>query len=193
MNFPASLSFSEKINWLARWSAILLGFSIPISVALDNLLLALILLLWLLSANFKEKISVIRANPVALLSLALFSLLVVGTLYGERNPGDGLNYLGKYIDLLFVPIFITLFQDAKTRRHALLGFALSIGLILLLSYAITLGLSVPDAHFLSSPANPVVFKLGITHGILVSFGAFMFATLALYEKAARKLVRVWEW
>src|SRR3989338_665996 len=101
-----SFSPAEKSILLARWSAILLGFSIPISVALDNLLLALILLLWLLSANFKEKFSVIRANPVALLSLAFFALLVVGTLYGERNPGDGLNYLSKYSDLLFVPIFI---------------------------------------------------------------------------------------
>ena len=177
---------TEKTVLLARWSAILLGGSIPVSVALDNLLLALILVLWFLSANFKEKFFVIRANPVALLSLALFALLVAGTLYGERNPGDDLNYLGKYIDLLFVPIFITLFQDAKTRRHALLGFTLSIGLILLLSYVIALGLPVPGAHFMGTPANPVVFKLHITHGILMSFGAFLFATFALHEKAARK-------
>ena len=177
-----------KATLLARWSATLLGFSIPISVALDNLLLALILLLWLLGANLKEKFSFIRANPVAVLSLALFALLVVGTLYGERNPGDGLSYLGKYIDLLFVPIFITLFQDASTRRHALLGFASSIGLILLLSYVIALGLpmTIPGVHLMSTSANPVVFKLHITHSILMSFGAFMFATLARYEKVARK-------
>lgn len=183
-----SFMVAEKATLLARWSAILLGFSIPISVALDNLLLALILLLWLLSANFKEKFSVIRANPAAILSLALFALLVVGTLYGERNPGDDLNYLSKYSDLLFVPIFITLFQDANTRRHALFGFASSISLILLLSYAIALGLpmTIPGTHVLSTPANPVVFKLHITHGILLSYGAFLFATFALYEKVARK-------
>lgn len=183
-----SFGFSEKSLLLARWSAILLGFSIPISVALDNLLLALILLLWLLSANFREKFSVIRANPAALLPPALFVLLVIGTLYGERNPGDSLNYLGKYSDLLFVPIFITLFQDANTRRHALFGFALSIGLILLLSHIIALGLpiTIPGVHAMSTSANPVVFKLYLTHSILMSFGAFMFATLALYEKTVRK-------
>lgn len=183
-----SFMVAEKATLLARWSAILLGFSIPISIALDNVLLALILFLWLLSANFKEKFSVIRVNPVAVLSLVFFALLAVGTLYGERNPGDSLGYLGKYSDLLFVPIFITLFQDAATRHRALFGFASGIGLTLLLSYIIALGLpiTIPGVHVMSTPANPVVFKLHITHGILLSFGAFMFATFALHEKVAYK-------
>src|SRR4051794_13225103 len=103
----------------ARGCAIGLGFSIPISVALDNILLGLILLAWLASAGYRDKWSAIKANPVALAALLLFGLLTLGLAYGIRNPGDGLRYWSKYIDLLFVPVFATVFRDESTRADAL--------------------------------------------------------------------------
>jgi hypothetical protein len=60
---------SRKADELAQWTAVLFGFSIPLSTALDGLLLALMVLLWLLGGNFRVKYTMIRRNPIALLRL----------------------------------------------------------------------------------------------------------------------------
>src|SRR3990172_63940 len=50
----------------ARACAIMLGFAIPVSVALDNLLLAVTLGLWLVAADYRAKLATIGSNRVAL-------------------------------------------------------------------------------------------------------------------------------
>ena len=65
---------------MARHAAAFLGFSIPISVALDNVLLALVAVLWLAGGDLKRKLAEIAVNPVALAALALFGMLAAGLL-----------------------------------------------------------------------------------------------------------------
>jgi O-antigen ligase len=177
----------------ARWAVIALGFSIPISVALDNTLLVLILAGWLAGGMYRHKLQIILNNPVALSALALFVLLLAGTLYGLREAGDAAHYLGKYNDLLFIPVFLFLFRDAATRRYALYAFAASLSIVLALSYLIKAGI-VPPSPFTIRDAEgnygPVVFKLHLTHNILMAFAAFLFAWLAI--TAVSSGVR-WSW
>ncbi len=51
---------------LARWSAIALGFSVITSTALSGVLMAVLLLAWLASGGWGEKLRRIRGNEVAL-------------------------------------------------------------------------------------------------------------------------------
>lgn len=167
----------------ARWAAVALGFSIPVSVALDNILLAVVAAGWAAGGMYREKLAVIRGNPVVLAAVGLFALLVIGTAYGDRNPGDTAIVLGKYVDLAFIPVFAFLLRDAATRRLALRAFATSLVVVLALSYLIKAGL-LPTGRLLhGDPANPVVIKLHITHNILMAYGAFLFAILAVYAAA----------
>jgi O-antigen ligase len=162
-----------------RWSAIALGFTIPISVALDSLLLAVVLAGYVLGGDYREKWRVIRENPIALAALALFAMLLVGVLYGERNSGDAALYLGKYLDLLWIPVLLHLFRDAGTRGHAVHALAASLALVLLWSFLVKLGI-VPKLPFtLGDSTYPVVFKHRLTHNLLMAFGAFLFVHLAL--------------
>jgi O-antigen ligase len=180
---------SSKADTLTKWVAIALGFSIPLSTALDSILLGLLLACWLISAGYHEKWRLIRGNPVVWLALALFALLIAGLLYGDRNPGDGLRYLGKYKELLLIALLIPCFQDERTRLRGLLAFALALVLTLLFSYVIDIGL-LPEYFFMSRlkpdtphPLNPVTFKLSITHNILMAIAAFMFAQMARHASA----------
>lgn len=161
----------------AQWAAIVLGFSVPISVALDNVLLAVIAVCWLAAGAWRETWRLARDNAVALAALALFALLVLGSIYGERGPGGAAAYLRKYLDLLFIPVFAFLFRDAVLRRRALHALAASLGLVLAISYLIAAGMPAAKP-LLGSPANPVAFKLYLTHGILMAYAAFLFAELA---------------
>ncbi len=175
---------------LARWSAVAIGFSIPISVALDNILLVLLLVGWFAGGAYAEKRNAVRANGVALTALALFAILAAGTLYGERYPGDALGYLGKYADLLAIPALVFVLRDARHREHALTAFAAGLALTLAISYLVKLGL-VPQVKPLASDLlYPLAFKLKLTHNILMAFAAFLYANLAARATTAS---RRWAW
>lgn len=187
------MSLTRYADHAARWSVIALGFSIPISVAFDNTLLVLILAGWLAGGMYRHKLLIILNNPVSLSALALFVLLLAGTLYGAREAGDAAHYLGKYTDLLFIPVFLFLFRDAATRRNALYALAASLALVLALSYLIKAGIVPTNPFAISGVDNnygPVVFKLHLTHNILMAFAAFLFTWLAL--TAASSGIK-WSW
>jgi O-antigen ligase len=161
---------------------IALGFSIPISVALDNVLLALIALAWLAAGELRAKLSIIRENPVALAALALFGLLILGLAYGSSDPGDGLHYLGKYVDLMFLPLFLFFLRDAKTRERALLAFCLAAIASVIVSYLAYLNLLADSSLLPRNPEYPIGFKGSITHGLIVVFSAYLFALVARAEQ-----------
>jgi O-antigen ligase len=175
---------SSQSTQAATLSAIALGFSIPISVALDNVLLAAVLICWLGSAGFDEKLAWLAGNRVAQTALALFVLLVAGIAW-SAEPAAGLRLAGKYIDLLFVPIFATLFRAPRERCRAGRFFIAAILLTLLLSYLTWAGL-VPQGYPVIGDANePEVFKKYLTQSILVACGAYYFALLARDAKSKR--------
>ncbi|MBY0579483.1 MAG: O-antigen ligase family protein [Burkholderiales bacterium] len=180
------LSVSKAADSSAKWAAVAVGFSVPISVALDNALLLAILVLWLVGANFREKYGIIRKNPVALASLALIGLLAIGMLYGSASIHEAVNTLGKYIDLLFIPIFITLFSDSKTRRHALAAFMTAMMLTLFLSYMLKMGILHQNSILRGFAGNPYVFKLYITQNFFMAFASMVLATWFFHEKDPRK-------
>jgi len=183
---PGLLAAVEsKADRTAQWAAIALGLSIPLSVALDNVLLVFVVGGWLASGAWRAKRDAIWANGVALAALALFGLLLAGTLYGDRDPGDARTTLLKYADLLWIPMLIWVFRDAAIRRQALLALAISLAVVVLASYLIMLGV-VPKTDLLSGDASyPVVFKTRQTHGLLMAFGAFLYVHLALVAGTAR--------
>jgi len=172
----------------SRWSAIALGFSIPISVALDSVLSAIVLAGWLASGNYRQKLEAIARNPVAIAALLLYTMLLIGALYGQRDPTDTSDFLGKYADLLLIPVLAFCFRDPSDRRRAIYALTASLALTLALSFVVKTGW-LPHLSFIKGDVwNPSVFKLWITHNILISFGAFLFLNLALRSTAAR-----WRW
>lgn len=176
---------AAKADTAATHAAAALGFSIPISVALDNVLLALVLLGWLLGARYREKFTAIFRNPVALLALALFALLAVGTLYGSATPKEGWRYLNKHTDLVYLALLIPLFGQAKMRERALYGFMAAMALSLAWSYLIALGWA-PDGWLHGrAPGEAAAFKHRITHNLLMAFAAFLFALQARTSTSPR--------
>jgi O-antigen ligase len=134
----------------ARYLAIAIGFTLPISTALDNVLLALLLACWLASGRWETKYNTIRGNPVALAALAYLALMVLGLLWSPDPLQDGLTYLKKFSQLMLIAILVTEFTDPQTRRYGLLALAAGIALTLLLSLALSVGV-LPTGG--SSPAS----------------------------------------
>ena len=164
---------SERADRAACWLAVALGFSIPISTALDAVLLVLILALWLAGAGFREKFAVIGRNPVALAALALLAMVAIGMLYGRGTAAEALNYGGKYADLLYVALLIPLFGDPRIRRYGLAAFVAAMLLTLVLSYMLALRL-LPVYHWIwGTPSDAAIFRDHITQNILMAYLAYL--------------------
>ena len=87
-----------------RWSAVALGASIPVSIALDNLLLAILLFTWLIGGQMTEKLGLAVRNPVYRAAALLFGVLLLGLLYGTANWSDARLHLSKYLELALIPV-----------------------------------------------------------------------------------------
>lgn len=162
---------------LSRGSVIALGISIPVSTALDNVLLVLLLAAWALSGQWRDTSKILFKNNGVLFPALLFVLLAFGTLHSEVRLREAAAHLWKYADLLFISLFAIAFRESSTRRNALIGFAIAIALTVLLSYLVRFGM-LPKLPFMTSDGiSPTVFKLKITHNIFVAFGAFLFLWL----------------
>src|SRR5262245_974384 len=176
--FWDALRLGQRMQQAQRYLAIALGFSIPVSTALDNVLSGVIVLLWLLSGVYAHKLRVIRANPVALAALALFALCLVGVIWSIGSSADNLLFLRKYTNLLLIPILVTIFTQADDRRRGLIAFCAALIITLIASYGVALGLIPTGGVVTGVPTDPTVFKWRIPHNILMAFACVLFAEMA---------------
>lgn len=186
---PAARWFSTGIHSLNGWCAVAIGASIPASIALDNLLLGIVVLTWLAGLHYQKKLALAWTNPVYRAALLLFGVLLLGAAYGEAAPGDTKLYLSKYMDLALIPVLGSAFILSHYRKSALLLLAGSLAAILLISCALKTGVVPPLTWFRGTPESPyVVFKLRLTHNILMAFAAFLFAWLSCCARSTRARV-----
>lgn len=168
-----------------RWAAVALGCSIPISVFVDNVLLAVILVAWLAGGAYREKFAAIRGNPVALATLAVVALYFAGTLYTVASGREVLNALSKAIRLLLIPALIPLMCDGLWRRRCIASFLVSMLITLALSYLLWLDLIPPSTLFKGTHLDPSVFKGHITHNVFMAYSAYLFALLSVDARTPR--------
>ncbi|MDP1593118.1 MAG: O-antigen ligase family protein [Gallionella sp.] len=173
-----------------RASTILLGFTVPISVALDNVLLAVLLLGLLFNARAVWQIA--TQHPVARAACLLFVVLFSAIFYGATPLREAAGALGKYIDLVFIPMFMLMLSNEVLRHRAQGAFLVAMGLTLLLSYLVGLhGLPVQSwMNVVASPDNPVIFHSHITQNNMMAFAVFL-ALLNLRDSATRAVQWAW--
>ncbi|BBJ00629.1 O-antigen biosynthesis protein [Ferrigenium kumadai] len=171
-------------------STILIGFTVPISVALDNLLLAVVLLGAIFNARAVWQLG--AHHPVARAALLLFGWLFVAMFYGTASLSEAAGILGKYLDLAFIPLFMLLLTGPRERQWAQYSFLASMGLTLLLSYLVGLGILAPQ-HWMcadAGTANPVIFHSHITQNNMMAFAAFL-ALLNMRKAFSRRAQLAW--
>ncbi len=185
--------FVNTIRTQARTGApvllVLLGFSIPVSVVSDNILLGLILLCWILGGSYAEKWRLMWRNPVARAGLILFLLLVLGSFHGPGRVADALNMLFKLKVFLLIGLFVGLIPDEpRLKTRMLNAFLWAMGLTLVLTFLIAFGLLHPEIlHLHGQPGEPEPFKDHITQNFLMSFAVFVWLLRAVQSKGMPRL------
>jgi O-antigen ligase len=117
-----SLTLQQKAGRLNGWLLALMAFALPLSTSALSVLAILILLVWLVEGNFREKWRVIISNPVAIAVLVYLGLYVFGLLWTE-DMNAGLDVLKKQWKLMLFPVFLTAVRGSLRRVY--MGFFLA--------------------------------------------------------------------
>jgi O-antigen ligase len=148
------------------------------------MLLGVILLLWIIGGNYREKFQLMRYHPLAVAALVLFGLYVLGLFYGK--PGERVVFDVSHF--LLLALFIPLFGNARMKQHAMLGFSAAVIILLTLSYLTWLHL-LPKMTFLDiKPGDPLVIQDRITYGFFVAVAAYFWVAEAFYSESRTKRV-----
>lgn len=176
----------ERIRTHARavagWAVAAVGFSIPISTSLDGVCVVVTVVAWAISGAYGELPRIIREHRHVLLLPALFALIGLGMAHGLIPFGERARHLWKYDDLLFPLVFIPLFLDPGVRERGLWAFGASMGLTLAVSLGLAAGWIPKTSWFHGYAGNATVFKLQITHNILMALAALLFAEMAIRQQ-----------
>ena len=153
---------------------ILLAFFLPVSVALTNVLLALLVLLWSLSGQYKLKFLLISKSKLAQLSIIFYLVHILG-MFWSIDLDWGLKILKKMADFLFLlPIMVTITRR-KNLEIYLYTFLSSIFLIVLLS--ILVYLQIIDPFYKATVINPTITMSHVSYNVIIAFAAY----LTLYQ------------
>lgn len=167
---PESGAVSARRRLIQKWtgwSLVAAGFAIPLSTTLSGILGAFLVLLWIADGDYRTKLQIIRHNPVALASLVLFGLYILGLFYGK--PSERVVFDVSHF--LLLALTIPLFGNTHVRNYALWGFLSAMLFMLTLSYLAWLNL-IPQIAFLDvHPGNPLVVQDKITYGFFMTLGA----------------------
>ncbi len=191
----ASLTTADALDQATRVLAVLTGFSIPLSTSFSEITTGLFMACWLLSGNLPAKWSLIRRHRIALLSLALFGLLAAGTMWSSAGWSAAARCLLKYRELVYLPMFVVVFRDARLRTLA--TYAYMVAAVMLMGASYVEWLTGADYGNASAPNEFVVAKDRIIHGLLMAFLVY----LAAVELAAtppdlrlgRRFPGTWRW
>lgn len=170
---------------LMKALAVSLGFFIPISTFMTNIVLALLLVLWSRWANVKQ-LPQLWKQFSALKGIVLFLGVVgIACLYSIGSLQDILYSLKKSAKLLSIFILLPLFSEKTWRMRAYGAFLAAVALTVLFALLDHLHwYRLPKAYFHLEPTRPDVFKDTLYTAFLVAMGTFVAAEL-VYEYRKR--------
>jgi O-antigen ligase len=187
----ASPRWALRADRLATNATIALAFALPVSTALANACLAALLAGWLVSGRWRPALAQVVATAPAALAALLLGWLLLTAAWSAASWSEAMAMARKYSDLVLIGLFAWLLREPAARARAIDAFCAAMLLTLALSCAAAAGLSLPSGLVKAIPGNAVVFKMHITHGLLMSLAALIFAHRGLRSEGTRARVFWW--
>ena len=185
MNLQKNLK-QEYVSTTINYLIVALGFTLPISIAANNILLVLILLLWVLSGNFKEKWQKINNNEGAIAIMVFFAFHFLALMY-SNDPETGFKeIISREKLLLFMPILISVIRQEYIKK-AFNAFLYAIMASELLSYGMYFNLINIPWHNYSIEPYPTPFVSHLSYSPMVAF-----AVLLLIHRTIHGHIEKWK-
>jgi O-antigen ligase len=127
----------ERIAWVADSIAIALAVSLPWSTSATGILVVL----WIIAfvpALDKKSLQRVLLTPAGGIPVLLWALGVVGMLWADVPLAERWNGVESFLKLLVIPLLMIQFQRSERARWVVVGFLLSCGALLVISWAMFL-------------------------------------------------------
>ncbi len=168
----------QKINDINAYLLIAFAFFLPLTVAVTNIIMAFIVLLWLLRGTFKEDWNEVKDNKVVLAVLGFYLLHIVGLLWTE-DMNWGLHILKKETKFLLLPIFM-LFVKVEHIKYYIYAFLSAMLISVFLSYGVWFEILPEFKH--AHVKNPVPFMSHISYNPFLAVAIYLLISIVLFSK-----------
>lgn len=181
------IKVGQKVSQLTYYLPVLLSFSIPISTAMTNICIALLLLCFLLDGHFRSKINYYWEHPLAPILLALFVLYGVGCNYSIGSHESMAERLSDGFRLTLIPVLGYYLVSEKQLKYSLYAFIIGMS-ITFIAACLKMYLNVPIGMKYTQAA---VFKTHIDTNFFMCLAAFYVFFLSVFNKQQRpKLILI---
>lgn len=167
--------------------ASLIFLAFPLALGLANTLMAVLLIAWITAGRYREHWGAIRNNPVMLAALALYGVILVGTLYSSAPTKDILSHLNKYSKLLIAVLIFSALSNELWQRRAMAAFSCAM-LFVLISTWLNIWFLLPwsASQSLGWGQSHHVFGDYITQNVMMSFFVLLCLVSAQEEPSLLK-------
>lgn len=174
-------------TWFKRWSSetllhgalFALLFFIPLSSSLKSIALVVSIGLLLFLKLNQSSLRYILRQPWVWFIIALFSIVVISCLWSPAPWAEQAFVVEKYSKLLWLPLLMLGFTEAKTRDIGLHVFIASMLVTALVAFAIELGW----VHSILPSGS--VFRNHIITGHMMSFACYLVGNFAIKNREKR--------
>ena len=180
------ISHTSQIDRIYQYLFIGSIFLLPLTVLGNNIFIWLIVLIWLFSGNYRNKIQKVLANKLALASILFFSVHILA-LFWTENFGWAFEMIRKMLPFLFVlPIFLTISRKENINYYVY-AFLIAIGISELFSYLVWFELIEPFGS--GTVANPTPVMGHISYNPFLAFAIYLTLNKLLFQRPLSRLLR----
>ena len=171
---------------LQQYLFILLGFFIPTSIAITNLIVGLLFVCWILEGGFKAKFEIIKSSKWMPSIFALIGLYGLGMLWGDIHLNAQWQFQRLAL-LLFFPILATIKIDQKNIKYGMGAFLITTFISASIAILINNQIINPLAEYISfmkDDRNTSAFIKYNYHNVLLAL-SFITSLYLIIEKKTK--------
>ena len=177
-----------NLDYIYKYLLISLAFLMPLTVSGANIIITLIVLIWLLSGNYKEKFSHILSSRLMIASIVFYSLHVLGMFWTEDIVW-GFEVLHKmWYFILLWPVLFNIVNKSDV-KYFVLAFFLAISITEVISYLIWFEIIPPFKN--ATASNPTPFMSHISYNPILAFAIYLLGHEVLFSMKISKYKRYW--
>lgn len=184
MIFLPKQKFSQfRFNHVAILLLLVGYFFIPIAPAPVHIAIFSSLAFSFFSRKIRSRYRSLLGFPVFRWFFIFYLILIFSSLYGSGTIEQKLHYLGKYLEIGYMPFMAAICFEEHYREKSLQLFSIAMLGILSISILLFFGFNFHIISnrlvFTGNEINPTVFKLHITQNFLMAFAVFLWAQCAV--------------
>jgi hypothetical protein len=139
------VTFNLKAELIAKWAMVVLFFSLSTSRSLFAMSAFVMILAWLASAQWRQKLTTLLEKPAALWITALVAWMYLSILWSEGSPESILYAAKVQWQLLLIPIIVTLAHNDQWIKKCWNGFAMGMTVLIVHIYLMQV-VAIPWVH-----------------------------------------------